>query len=48
MNNWLHEHKNVDIKSVHMQECLNGQLMVLVMYEEKKKQASSATRIQSF
>lgn len=38
MDNWLHEHKNVDIKSVHMQECLNGQLMVLVMYEEKKKQ----------
>ncbi|MCZ3592510.1 hypothetical protein [Lactobacillus crispatus] len=36
MNNWLHEHKNVDIKSVHMQECLNGQLMVLVMYEEKR------------
>lgn len=36
MNNWLHEHENVDIKSVHMQECLNGQLMVLVMYEDKR------------
>lgn len=38
MTDWLSKHKNVDIKSVHMQECLNGQLMVLVMYEEKKKQ----------
>lgn len=37
MNDWLSEHNNVDIKSVHMQECLDGQLMVLVMYEEKEK-----------
>ncbi len=36
MNDWLSKHKNVDIKSVHMQECFNGQLIVLVMYEEKK------------
>lgn len=36
MNDWLSEHNNVDIKSVHMQECLDGQLMVLVMYEEKR------------
>lgn len=36
MNDWLSKHKNVDIKSVHMQECLNGQLIVLVMYEEKR------------
>ena len=36
MNNWLRDHKNVDIKSIHMKECFNGQLMVLVMYEERK------------
>lgn len=36
MNDWLSKHENVDIKSVHMQECLNGQLMVLVMYEDKR------------
>lgn len=35
MNDWLREHANFDIKSVHMQECLNGQLIALVMYEQK-------------
>ncbi|MCT3539746.1 hypothetical protein EFS45_02350 [Lactobacillus crispatus] len=36
MNDWLDQHKSIDIKSVRLKEFFNGQLIALVMYEEKR------------